>query len=182
MNKRTILLTVLAFAFASTSCQPPAQQMAPGTPSDEDVAAIRDANQAFVQAHLAGDWTAAVAVLTEDAVWMPPNQPAREGRAAIQEWLSPLTVTDFEVTPFEMGGHGDFAYRRGRYSITLTVEGMEGSVSDTGKYVQIWRKEPDGSWLIDQAIWNSDLPLAAPEPEPEQEPEPEDEAEVADEV
>jgi ketosteroid isomerase-like protein len=46
---------------------------------------------------------------------------------------------------------------------------MEGSVSDTGKYVEIWRKEPDGSWLIDQVIWNSDLPLAAPEPEPEDE-------------
>ncbi len=38
MNKRTILLTVLAFAFASTACQPPAQQMASGTLSDEDVA------------------------------------------------------------------------------------------------------------------------------------------------
>jgi len=176
MNKRTILLTVLAFAFASTSCQPPGRQMAPGTPSDEDVAAISDANQAFVQAYLAGDWTAAVAVLTEDAVWMPPNQSVREGRAAIQEWLSPLTVTDFEVTSYEMGGYGGFAYRRGRYSITLTVDGTEGSISDTGKYIEIWQKEPDGSWLIDQAIWNSDLPLAAPEPEPE------DEAEVADEV
>ena len=51
----------------------------------------------------------------------------------------------------------------------IAVEGMEGSVSDTGKYVEIWRKEPDGSWLIDQVIWNSDLPLAAPEPEPEDE-------------
>ncbi len=52
---------------------------------------------------------------------------------------------------------------------------MERSVSDTGKYVEIWRKEPDGSWLIDQVIRNSDLPLVAPEPEPETETEPEDE-------
>ncbi len=103
------------------------------------------------------------------------QNPAREDRAGIQEWLSPLTVTDFEVTAFETGGHCGFAYGRGRYSITLTVEGMEGSVSDAGKYVEIWRKEPDGSWLIDQVIRNSDLPLVAPEPEPETEPEPEDE-------
>ncbi len=176
MNKRTILLTVLAFAFASTACQPPAQQMVPGTLSDEDVAAIGDASQTLVQAYLAGDWTAVVAVLTEDAVWMPPNEPAREGRADIQEWLSPHTVTDFEVAALETEGRSGFAYTRGRFSITFTAEGMAESVSDTGKYVEIWRKEPDGSWLIDQVIWNSDLPLAAPEPEPE------DEAEVADEV
>ena len=40
MNKRTILLTVLAFAFASTACQPPAEQIASGELSDEDLAAI----------------------------------------------------------------------------------------------------------------------------------------------
>ena len=171
MNKRTILLTVLAFAFASTACQPPAQQMASGTLSDEDVAAIRNASQTFVQANVAGDWAAAVAVLTEDAVWMPPNQAAREGRADIQDWLSLQTVTDFELAALETGGRGGIAYTRGSFSITLTVEGMAGPVSDTGKYVEIWWKEPDGSWLIDQIIWNSDLPLAAPEHEPEPEPE-----------
>ncbi len=182
MTKRTILVTVLAFAFVSTSCQPPAQQMDPGTPSDEDVAAIGDASQTVVQGYLAGDWAAVVAVLTEDAVWMPPNQPAREGRADIQEWLSPQTVTDFELTTLETGGRGGFAYTRGSFSITFTAEGLAGFVSDTGKYVEIWRQEPDGSWLVDQVIWNSDLPLTAPEPEPEPEPKPEDEAEVADEV
>ena len=181
MNKRTMLLMVLTFAFASTACQPPAQQMASGTLSDEDVAAIGDTSQTFVQTYLAGDWTAVVAMLTEDAVWMPPNQPAREGRADIQEWLSPQTVTDFELTALETGGRGGFAYTRGSFSITFTAEGMAGSVSDTGKYVEIWQKGPDGSWLVDQVIWNSDLPLAAPEPEPEPEPESEDEAEVTDE-
>lgn len=176
MHKRTILLTVLAFALASTACQPPSQQMASGTLSDEDVAAIEDATQTFVQAYLAGDWTAVVAMLTEDPVWMPPNQPALEGRADIQEWLSPQINTDFELTTLETGGRGGFAYTRGSFSITFTAEGMAGSVSDTGKYVEIWRKEPDGSWLIDQVIWNSDLPLTAPEPESEPEDEVTDEA------
>ncbi len=97
------------------------------------------------------------------------QNPAREDRAGIQEWLSPLTITDFEVTAFDTGGHGGFSHGRGRDSITLTIEGMEGSGSDRGKYIEIWRNEPDGSWLIDQVIWNSDLPLAAPEPEPEDE-------------
>ncbi len=182
MNKRTNLLTVLAFAFASTACQPPAQQMASSTLSDEDVAAIGDASQTVVQGYLAGDWAAVTAVLTEDADWMPPNQPARKGRAEIQEWFGPLTVTDFELTIIETGGFSSLAYTRGSFSTTFTVEGMAEPVSDTGKYIEIWRKGPDGSWLADHVIWNSDLPLAAPNPEPEPEPESEDEAGVADEV
>ena len=154
MNKRTNLLTVLAFAFASTACQPPAQQMASSTLSDEAVAAIGDTSQTFVQTYLAGDWTAVVAMVTEDAVWMPPNQPAREGRADIQEWLSPQIVTNFEVTALDTQGRSGFAYTRGSFSSTFTAEGLEGSVSDTGKCVGIWRKEPEGLWVLGEVIWN----------------------------
>ncbi len=157
MSARSMLLAAFAFVVASTACQPPAQEAA-GL-SEEDVAAIRDASQAFVRANLASDWTAGLAVLTEDAVWMPPNEPALEGRAAIQEWLTPFTVMDFELTALETEGHGGLAYRRGRYSFTVTTEGTPEPITDTGKYVEIWRKQPDGSWLTDQVIWNSDQPL-----------------------
>ncbi len=30
---------------------------------------------------------------------------------------------------------------------------------DTGKYVEIWRQQPDGKWLLAVDISNSDLPL-----------------------
>jgi len=163
MSARSMLLAVLVLVVTSTACQPPVQEEASGALSDADIAAIRQVSETYRQAILAGDWTALSAVFTEDAVWMPPDQPAPEGRAAIQEWFGPLTpLTAFELTALETEGHGGFAYERGRYSITFPAEGMAESVSDTGKYVAILRKQPDGSWLRSLVIWNADQPLGPP--------------------
>ena len=43
--------------------------------------------------------------------------------------------------------------------MTILVEGTLEPTHDTGKYVEIWRKQPDGKWLIAVDISNSDLPL-----------------------
>ena len=48
---------------------------------------------------------------------------------------------------------------RGAYSLTIQPEGAPESIRDTGKYIEIRRKQQDGSWLIAIDIWNSDLPL-----------------------
>ncbi len=157
MSARSMLLAAFALVVASTACQPPVQEAGPL--SDEDVAAITQVNEEWVQANRAHDWAALTAFRTEDAVWMPPNEPAREGRAAIQEWLTPFTVTDFNVTPVQTEGRDGLAYTRGVYSLTVTIEGTPEPITDTGKYVAIWQKQPDGSWLIAVDIWNSDLPL-----------------------
>jgi ketosteroid isomerase-like protein len=38
-----------------------------------------------------------------------------------------------------------------------------GETTDKGKYVTIWRKQPDGSWKVVEDMFNSDIPmLAAP--------------------
>lgn len=51
--------------------------------SDVDVSAIRQAQQSFVRAELAGNWIEAAKVFSERAVRMQPNEPWLEGRAAI---------------------------------------------------------------------------------------------------
>ena len=48
----------------------------------------------------------------------------------------------------------------GRFSARATVEGMpEPLVVEQGEYLTIFKKQPDGTWLIAIDIWNSDLPL-----------------------
>jgi uncharacterized protein (TIGR02246 family) len=158
MSTRSVLLAALALALASTACQPPAQEAA-GL-SEEDVATIAASPDAFAEAMLAGDWAAVAALYTEDAVFMHPNRPAVEGRAAIQARMEQLRPFEqFEATIVEIDGRGDLAFVRATYSETYTVEGTPEPIHDTGKYVEIWRKQPDGSWLIAVEIWNSDLPL-----------------------
>ncbi len=158
MSVRSISLALLALALASTACQQPVQETA-GL-SDEDVAAIRGISDTYAQLSLAGDFSGLTAVFTEDAMRMPPNEPAHEGRAAIQAYFEGLpTITEFVSTTTEVGGAGDVAFARGTSSLTATPEGALEPVSDSGKWVAICKRQPDGTWLVTANIWNSDLPL-----------------------
>jgi len=60
----------------------------------------------------------------------------------------------------EIGGGYNVAFVHGKYNAILVPEGV-----DSGKYVEIWRRQSDGSWKMAIDIFNSDLPPAhAPEP------------------
>ena len=153
--------TAVPLALAFVACQLPAP-VGPPDLSPEDIAAIDGLGAQFTEATLTGAWTDLAALYTEDAVRMPPNQTAVEGRAAIQAALEQQAevVTELTITPLETAGLGDLAYSKGTYSGTMTVEGSPEPISDTGKYLVIVRKQPDGSWLMAEHIWNSDRPLA----------------------
>ncbi|UCC85246.1 MAG: DUF4440 domain-containing protein [Gemmatimonadota bacterium] len=159
MSVRFILLSVFALGLASTACQPPAQEAA-GL-SEEDVAAIESTVASFVQTALANDFAEWPALHTEDALCLPPNQPAVKGRAAIQRWGEAFSLTELTITLLEIDGRDGFAYGRSTYSYsgTVTAEGMSVPVMDSGKGMVVLREQADGSWLIAVNIWNSDLPL-----------------------
>ena len=53
---------------------------------------IRRMRRQWVTVINAGDVESYARMLTRDAVWIPPGQPAVEGREAIRSWLEPLLV------------------------------------------------------------------------------------------
>ncbi len=158
MTTRCLLFAALALGLTSTA---PAQEAGPL--SDEDIAAIRAGHEAWVQVLLAGDWAAAAAWLTEDAVWMPPNNAVVRGRAAIEARLAEVgTITAFTATSVETDGRDGLAYDWVSYSITFRRVGMTEPITNTGKGLVVMRKQADGSWQANRVIWNSDLPLPEP--------------------
>ena len=153
-----VALTALLFMAPLAACQAPTPEVGPL--SEEDVAAIKASRVVFVEAMLAGDWAALAALCTEDVALMLPNGPVVEGRVALQEFLEPFPpMTQFEATIVQIDGRGDLAFVRGTHSETYIVEGTPEPIHDTLKHVEIWRKQPDGKWLVAVQIWNSDLPL-----------------------
>ena len=76
--RSTLSLTCVLLAFACAGGSVP-----PAGLSAEDVAAIKRTERNWVQAMLAGDWSAGAAIHTLDAVRMPPIAPDVRGRAAI---------------------------------------------------------------------------------------------------
>lgn len=159
-----LLLFSLA-AFFSACRQPAATGL-----SDEDEAAIR----AVVDEAMAignapeKDFEAYVSTYyAEDGTIMPPNMPAVSGRAAMVAFFQAFPPYEaFKVKVIQLEGQGDWAYARGTYTMDILLPGADAPVKDSGKYIEIWKKQPDVGWKVYLDIFNSDLPLAAPETEP----------------
>jgi len=139
---------------------------APGGPaalSEADKTVLRAIDQQFADAVLAKNWAGAAAVYTAEASLMQPNGPTVEGRAAIQAWLEAFPpVSALTIETQEIDGLGDLAYVRGTYTMSFTLPGATGPTEDRKKYLLIERKQADGSWLITDELFNSDVPLPAP--------------------
>ncbi|MGH9323091.1 MAG: YybH family protein [Vicinamibacteria bacterium] len=151
-------IAILAFLAA---CNP----SPPAVLTEADLAAIRKVSDDFTKHIVASDWGALMKLYTEDAIVMPPGAPAAQGRAAIEAFLVAFPkVTEMDLALEEIEGRGDLAFVRGTYTMTLEIPGAPGPMTDKGKYLEIRRKQADGSWLLGRDIFNSNSPPPAPPP------------------
>ncbi len=60
----------------------------------------------------------------------------------------------------EVANSGDLAYVSGTFEETAT-DASGRPVKDHGKYVEVFKKQADGTWKVVADIWNSDLPAVA---------------------
>jgi ketosteroid isomerase-like protein len=131
--------------------------------TEADKTTIRDISQKVLEIanNKPTDWDAYTRMYyTEDAVVMPPNTPVVTGRAAIRDFLSGMPpITNFKIVDVEIDGGEDKAWVHGIYTMTLSPPGTS-PMEDVGKYMEVWRKEPDGTWKVTHDMFNSDLPPA----------------------
>jgi len=127
-----------------------------------DEAAIRDTDDAWLEAIAAKEVGAIASFYDENASLFAPNAPIVTGREAIRSTLSQLfSSPGFVFTPrttkVEVARSGDLAYAQGVYD--LTIHNPKGvPTADRGKFVVVWKKQADGSWKAVADIFNSDLP------------------------
>lgn len=152
---------VLACGFLLTAaCQQPAP-VATGL-SEADKAAIAATVDSALRIANTTPFDAAAyvrAYYAEDALYMPPNEKALRGQTMIEPWFKALPpVSNVAFTTEEIAGGSDVAYVRGRYTFTVTPPGAAAMV-DSGKFLEVWKRRPDGSWRNAIDAFNSDLPL-----------------------
>jgi len=145
-----IPITMLAAALA---CRP-----APSAGlSDADRTALRAAADTFAQRVRRADWPAAAKLYAETAALMPPAQHAVTGQANIEAWMKAFPpISAFDLRVVSVDGQGDVAYVTGKYIMTIAPPGAK-PMADTGKYLVVHHRQPDGSWPIVADIFNSDL-------------------------
>lgn len=153
-----VLHWVSALAFVVAGCQPGGG--GGGAISDADKQAIRDMAAAFSTAVNAKDWATAAGQFADNGIMMPSNGPEVSGQANIQAWMAAYpTFSNFSTSAVEVEGNGDVAYARGMYEMDVTMPGMAAPMHEKGKWLEILRKQADGSWKVTHDIFNSDLAM-----------------------
>ena len=152
MLHRTLVIVALS-GFSLSACQ-----TKPAPLADAEDQKMRDMVAEFDKAVLAGNWPKVVSFYSVDGILLPPNAPAVQGRAAMQKFFEQFPkITEFKEDVPEFEGHGDLAYARGTYEMTMMPPGAKTPVKDKGKTLAIWRRQGDGSWLVTRVSWTSDL-------------------------
>ncbi len=128
-----------------------------------DIAQVRKAitkgNLKFGEAVRQHNGAAIGALYTDDAVILPPNGEMIRGKQAITAfWTGGLEmgIKEAVLTTVEVHGMGDLACEIGTYA--LKIQPAEHPViEDSGKYVVLWKKQPNGAWKLHVDIWNTSL-------------------------
>jgi ketosteroid isomerase-like protein len=125
--------------------------------SPEDIAAIRSVNEVFGGLVVSQDFESLVNLYTEDVTFMPPNGQPVNGREDLLAWFQEFPrATQMDITVDSIDGEGGLAYVLGSYVMTIVPEGAD-PIQDQGKFIEIRKKQPDGSWPLAADIFNSNL-------------------------
>lgn len=136
------------------------------TPGATEEAALRETDAAFLRAVEARDLERALSFYADDAAMFPPNARVATGREAIRaawssEFANPGFALTWHITKIEVAQSRELAYTQGTYEFTLN-DPTGRPVTDRGKYVVVWKKQPDGAWKLLADIWNSDQAAHTP--------------------
>jgi ketosteroid isomerase-like protein len=152
---------VLGFGVLSVLAAGPALAQQADTRA-KDEAAIRKADEDWVKAAQTKQVPAWLAFYSDDAVILPPNDKAATTKAAIgnavgQILMLPDLKIGWQATKVEVARSGDLGYAHGTYQLAFSdPNGNE--IKDEGNYLEIWKKQADGSWKCAVDTWNSDQP------------------------
>jgi ketosteroid isomerase-like protein len=161
MSRSSLSGTLVLFFFLlslSTGCQSQATSDTRAT----DEATLRKLDDEWSKAAGARDVEKTISYYSDDAVVMPPNIPTLTGKEPIRSlWKSMLDSPSFsggwKVTKVEVARSGDLAYVSGSYEFNEKDDSGK-PITDKGKYLEIWKKQTDGSWKCIVDMFNSDMP------------------------
>ncbi len=110
-------------------------------------------NATFMKGMESGDAAMIASVYAPDARLMPPGAPVATGGGIEQYWqgILGLGVSGVVLETVSLEEREDVAVEEGVYEMRVGAD-----VVDTGKYVVVHRRQPDGAWRFGLDIWNSD--------------------------
>lgn len=131
---------------------------APETDADAARADVARAAEGYMQAVQDLDASAVAGFWAPDGILMSDDSPGLEGRAEVREYTErvypSLDVLHAELGNREIEVWGDVAMEITTFAATIRPK--DGRAQEqTGRYLFIWKRQPDGSWKIWRGLSNS---------------------------
>ena len=152
---RSFAAGTLALAGSAAIIAAQAARVPPAGADPRLLAAVKKANSDFETAMTKSDVATIVEPYATDAVFVSTDGTATRGRAAIEQlyrdrFAKSGPALETKIVSEELMLDGDFAYERGRGSITRRVR--DERVTDWARFLTVWQRQPDGAWMISRNI------------------------------
>lgn len=129
-----------------------------------DLQAVKDVETAWVKDVATKDPDKWASYFTDDGSGLYPGGPTLNGKAAVKAAMTPVMADPnfsltFQSTRSVASKGGDMVYSQGTYVMTMTDPKTKKPITDKGKYLTVYMKQPDGSWKAIADTFNSDSPM-----------------------
>ena len=128
--------------------------------ADTDVGQLTRLREGIIAAECSGDLTFFAATLDDEAVVLPPDAPAREGKTACLSFMRDVLGSllsqfhrELACESAEIVIDGDLAFDRGSFTQTLREQGTGFVVRERGHYLWLYVRRAEG-WKLARVIWN----------------------------
>ena len=133
------------------------------TTASPDLSTIADIRGRFEACENSGDTDGTAELLADDAVFIVPDYPVLEGKAAIvgflrdmSGWLLAHFDRHISYVSTEVAILGDLAFDRGTFAFDVLRKSGGPTTHVTGKYLWLLRREGDGVWRMSRLIVTRD--------------------------
>lgn len=154
MKLRTLCIAPLALAVLAASCTRGEQPV--------DLGEIHAQFDAYNAAFAASDANALATLYVDDAVRIPPDEPIETGVTAIQAELATFFAdNDYvldEVTVDDVQASGNLVVIRATFREHWTPKAGGDTTQQTGRWITVWGRQPDGTWKITTEMWTVQQP------------------------
>ena len=158
MNKLPVTALLLAAVIVAAGCV---------RESDSQDGPVRAEGSRWAEYYKAGDLDSLMTLYTDDAVVALHGQPALYGKQAVREYFSTrigTADTEFELDYELEEIHGDIAYIISKYWLVAENKETGETYKDAGRSLLVYKRGPDGNWLIAADIDQATPDVSFPSP------------------
>lgn len=155
---RLACLLAISAAVACSSATPKATTDQPNASR----ASVDSAATALLKALRNDSPDSLLALMADDVIIMPPNEPVLRGKPAVRTWyeqfVHQMRTQSLEITKRELFVGDDYATEVAQFAWTLVPVAGGAPIVDRGSYVQLWHRSANARWVFTREVWNSTTP------------------------